>query len=57
MNYFGYTFGPPLKDEEVSQHQATLDVGLTRARFCCPRYGFPCGSYVVAANNIGVGRA
>ena len=30
---------------------------MTRAGFCCPRYGFPCGSYVVAANNIGAGRA
>ena len=54
---FPDTFGPPLKDEEVSQHQAILDVGLTRAGFCSRRCGFPCGAGVVAANNIGAGRA
>lgn len=54
---FPDAFGPPLKDEEASQHQATLDVGLTRTGFCCPRCGFPCGADVVADNNICAGIA
>ncbi|MBD8910003.1 MAG: hypothetical protein EGR87_01110 [Sutterella wadsworthensis] len=30
---------------------------MTRAGFCCPRCGFPCGADVVADNNIGAGSA